>query len=58
MQHCTSRRREQQSILPNAGYKETIVSPKAKLNTIKISETYLYDFRTEAGKEYTLVSME
>jgi alpha-L-fucosidase 2 len=40
------------------GIEKPLVSPKAKLNTIKIRETYLYDFRTEAGKEYTLVSVE
>jgi alpha-L-fucosidase 2 len=38
--------------------KKPLISPKAKLNTIKIRETTLYDFRTEAGKEYTLVSIE
>jgi len=40
------------------GIKKPLVSPKAKVNTIRIRETYLYDFRTEAGKEYTLVSIE
>jgi alpha-L-fucosidase 2 len=40
------------------GVKKPLVSPKAKLNSIKMRETYLYDFRTEAGKEYTLVSVE
>jgi alpha-L-fucosidase 2 len=40
------------------GIKKPLVSPKAKLNTIKIRETYLYDFRTEAGKEYALVLSE
>ena len=40
------------------GIKKPLVSPKAKLDTIKIKETYLYDFRTETGKEYTLVSIE
>ena len=40
------------------GIKKPLVSPKAKLNTIKIRETYLYDFRTEAGKEYALLLSE
>ena len=40
------------------GIKKPLVSPKAKLNTVKIRKTYLYDFRTEAGREYTLVSSE
>jgi alpha-L-fucosidase 2 len=38
--------------------KTPLVSPKARLNTIKLRETYLYDFRAEAGREYTLVSWE
>ena len=38
--------------------KKPLVSPKARPNAIKLRETYLYDLRAEAGREYTLVSSE
>ncbi len=34
--------------------KPPLVSPKATVEPVKIRDTYLYDFRAEAGKEYTV----
>lgn len=38
--------------------KEPLISPKAKLETVNIRKTYLYDFSTKPGKEYALVLSE
>lgn len=35
--------------------KRPLLSSKARLERVKIRETHLYDFRTEPGKEYSLV---
>jgi len=33
---------------------QPIISEKAKLNVLKLKETFLYDFKTQAGKMYTI----
>jgi alpha-L-fucosidase 2 len=38
--------------------KEPIVSPSAKLNTVSLKATQLYDFPTEIGKTYELVAVK
>ena len=36
--------------------KEPLISPKAKLETIELRNTFLYDIETKPGEEYTFVS--
>ena len=43
-------------IVPNI--KQPLISPEAKINTVEFKKSYLYDFQTIAGKEYTLVLSE
>jgi len=38
--------------------KKPLISPSAKLNAVEIKKSYLYDFQTDAGKEYTFVPSE
>jgi alpha-L-fucosidase 2 len=38
--------------------KQPLRSPEAKIKPIELKKSYLYDFNTKAGKEYTLVSSE
>ncbi len=38
--------------------KEPIISPSAKLNTVSLKTTQLYDFSTEAGKTYELIAVK
>lgn len=33
-----------------------IINPEAKLNSVELKKTYLYDLNTEKGKEYTILS--
>jgi alpha-L-fucosidase 2 len=35
--------------------KQPIISPETEIKPIKLKKNYLYDLKTEAGKEYTLV---
>ena len=35
--------------------KQPLISPKAKLKTIEVRKTYLYDFKSEQGKSYSFV---
>ncbi len=35
--------------------KQPLISPDAKIQPVEIKKSYLYDFETEAGKEYILV---
>ena len=32
-----------------------LISPEARISPVKVKKNYLYDFKTEAGKEYILV---
>jgi alpha-L-fucosidase 2 len=48
-------------INPNTFYRidevtATVISEKAKLNKPNIPETVVYDFQTQEGKVYTLIS--
>jgi len=36
------------------GIKQPLISPEAKIKHVELKKSYLYDFKTEAGKEYTL----
>jgi alpha-L-fucosidase 2 len=38
--------------------KKPLISPEAKVEHVELKKSYLYDFKTEAGKEYTLVLSE
>jgi alpha-L-fucosidase 2 len=38
--------------------KEPLISSEAKLNSVNLKPTFLYDFPTEAGKTYTIVSLK
>ena len=38
--------------------KQPLISPEAKINPVELKKSYLYDFQTIAGKEYTLVLSE
>ncbi|MFZ0453199.1 MAG: glycoside hydrolase family 95 protein [Ignavibacteriaceae bacterium] len=38
--------------------KQPLISPEAKINSVELKKSYLYDFNTEAGKEYTLTLSE
>jgi alpha-L-fucosidase 2 len=35
--------------------KQPLISPEAEIETLELKRSYLYDFSTEVGKEYTLV---
>jgi alpha-L-fucosidase 2 len=35
--------------------KQPLISTDAKIQPVEIKKSYLYDFETEAGKEYILV---
>ena len=34
--------------------KQPLISAKVKIKPVKLKKNYLYDFHTDAGKEYTL----
>ena len=34
--------------------KQPLISPEAKIKPVRLKQSYMYDFKTEAGKEYTL----
>jgi alpha-L-fucosidase 2 len=36
--------------------KKPLISPKAKLETVKLRDTFLYDIKTKSGEKYTFVS--
>ncbi len=38
--------------------KQPVISPEANIKPVELNKSYLYDFHTEAGKEYTLVLSE
>ena len=38
--------------------KQPLISPEAKINPAELKKSYLYDFQTEAGKEYKLLLSE
>ena len=38
--------------------RKPLISPEAKVEPVELKKSYLYDFKTEAGKEYTLVLSE
>ncbi len=38
--------------------KQPLISPEAKIKPVQLKKSYLYDFHTEAGKEYTLILSE
>ena len=38
--------------------KQPLISPEANIKPVELNKSYLYDFHTEAGKEYTLVLSE
>ena len=38
--------------------KQPLISPEVKIKTLKLKNTYLYDIHTDAGKEYTVTSLE
>ena len=38
--------------------KQPVISPEANIKPVELNKSFLYDFHTEAGKEYTLVLSE